>query len=117
MRSKSEATHDITPERPGRGKQSVPGRPVSAARECTAAFCQTHEDVANKDLWQRLLHLVNVQARNGCEVCFWRINRVYNDEADGGAKSAANYPEVEDYRNFDLEKMEAKWRNRPRIVD
>jgi ribonuclease HI len=75
----------------------------------------TGEDVANKDLWKRLLHLVNEQTHHGCEVIFWHINRAYNDQADRWAKSAADRPEIEEYKEFDLVETEATYR--PRIVD
>jgi len=75
----------------------------------------TGEDVANKDLWMRLLDLVNKQARTGCEVRFWHINRGHNAEADKWAKAGACRPDVERYEECDLEQSAAKYR--PRIME
>jgi ribonuclease HI len=73
------------------------------------------EDVANKDLWMLLLSLVNKQARKGCEVRFWHINRGQNAQADIWAKAGAARPEVDRYKAWDLMQSESEYR--PRIME
>jgi len=58
----------------------------------------TGEEVANKDLWTRLLHLVNEQAQAGCEVGFWHIDRNLNHRADRYARLGATHSEVDVYK-------------------
>jgi len=70
----------------------------------------TGEDVANKDLWKRLLQLVNEQGQAGCEVSFWHIRREDNEQADRFAKLGATYPEKDAYHRCCLEKSEANFR-------
>lgn len=73
------------------------------------------EDVANKDLWMRLLGLVNKQACNGCEVWFWHVSRGHNTETDKWAGAGACQPDVERYEECDLEQSAARYR--PRIME
>lgn len=47
------------------------------------------EEVANSDLWIRLLGLLNYHASEGCEVQFLHIGRHLNNVADFYAKEAA----------------------------
>jgi ribonuclease HI len=82
------------------------------ARQWTKA---TGEDVANKYLWMLLLSLVNKQARKGCEVRFWHINRENNTKADMWAKAGATKPEVDRYWGWDLVQLEAAYR--PRVME
>ena len=49
------------------------------------------EDGANRDLWARRLHLVNKQARKGCEERFWHLSRALNERADRWPKLGAEY--------------------------
>ena len=76
---------------------------------------RTGEDVANRDLWERLLYLVNEQARNGCQVRFWHINRAFNDQADRWAKRGADQPEADGYSVINLEESQGGYR--PYILD
>jgi ribonuclease HI len=85
--------------------------PKWKARQWTKA---TGEDVANKDLWILLLGLVNKQARKGCEVRFWHIDRGLNTLADEWAKVGASHYEVDRYKEWDLAQLEALYR--PRIM-
>jgi ribonuclease HI len=75
----------------------------------------TGEEVANKDLWKRLIHLVNRQAEAGCEVCFWHVSREHNERADRHAKLGATKPETNTYDPCWLEKDERDFR--PRISE
>lgn len=47
------------------------------------------KDVANRDLWERLVQLVNEHARNSVDVRFMHIPRHLNGDADEFAKGAA----------------------------
>lgn len=80
--------------------------PKWKARQWTKA---TGENVANKDLWMLLLGLVNKQARKGCEVRFWHINREDNAQADMWAKAGAIHPAVDKYEEFDLVQLENEY--------
>jgi ribonuclease HI len=45
--------------------------------------------VKNRDLWEELLGEVIGNKQRGMEICFWRIPRAWNAEADRAAKAAA----------------------------
>jgi ribonuclease HI len=53
--------------------------------------------VKNRDLWEELLGEVIGHRERGMEICFWRIPRVWNEEADRAARAGAT---EEPRRNF-----------------
>lgn len=81
------------------------------ARQWTKA---TGEEVANKDLWKRLLRLVNAQAERGCDVRFWHIDREANARAENCAKLGANRAEADEYTILDLAHLEKDFQ--PRLM-
>lgn len=54
-------------------------------------------DVANQDLWQLLLNQFDNWSSRGLQIEFWRIPRELNEMADGMAKNAAEFPDVEEW--------------------
>ena len=70
----------------------------------------TGEDVANVDLWKRLLRLLNKQAERGCEVRFWHIAREHNVQADELARKGAENRRRDAYKVCDLTRAEASRR-------
>lgn len=67
----------------------------------------TGEDVANRDLWERLVGLVNEHAHLSLEVYFMHVPRHFNEEADRLAKIAAERTRYVRYCPADLAKDES----------